>query len=271
MTPPRAIVVRSGGLGDFLLALPLLRALEREGHPLTVTTRASYFALLAARGLACDFLDVDGARVASLFHEPAPALRATFEGAMVYSFLPDADGAFARGAAQAGARRVVALEARPCSPPHFALRALRDAGLRADAALLDVSHLERAAAPGGNALWLHPGSGSARKNAPLDAFVARARAWQGPRAFLLGEADRALEAPVRAAARALGAAVVVEPPLVDLAERLARGAAAFAGNDSGPTHLAAALGVATEALFVATDPEVWRPVGREVRVSRPLG
>lgn len=268
MTPPRAIVVRSGGLGDFLLALPLLRALEREGHPLTLVTRASYHALLAARGLACELLDVDGARVASLFHEPAPALRATFAGAMIYSFLPDADGALARGAARAGARRVVALEARPCAPPHFALRALRDAGLRADAALLDASHLEREAAPGARSLWLHPGSGSARKNAPLDAFVARARAWRGPRAFLLGEADRALEAPVRAAARSLDAEVVVEPPLVDLAERLAHEAAAFVGNDSGPTHLAAALGVATEALFVATDPEVWRPIGRAVRVSR---
>ncbi len=268
MTAARAVVVRSGGLGDFVLALPLLRALERAGHSLTVVTRASYFALLEARGLACGFLDVDGAHFASLFHRPVAALRAAFDDASVYSFLPDADGAFARRAALAGARRVVALEPRPAAPPHFALRALEAAGLPATPAALEVSHLARGAAPSARALWLHPGSGSPRKNAPLEAFVARAHDWRGPRVFLLGEADRALEARVRAAARALDAEVVIEPPLPDLARRLAREAAAFVGNDSGPTHLAAALGVATEALFIATDPEVWRPIGRAVRVSR---
>ncbi len=264
----RAVVIRSGGLGDFLLALPLLRALEREGHPLTLVTRASYAALLRARGVARAFVDVDGAAFASLFHEPSDALRGALAGALVYTFQPDADGAIARGAARAGARRVIALEARPVGPPHFALRALRDAGLRPDPALLETSHLARAPVSAARALWLHPGSGSARKNAPLDAFAGRARAWSGPRVFLLGEADRALEPAVRAAARELDAELWCEPPLVDLAARLAREAAAFVGNDSGPTHLAAALGVPTEALFVATDPEVWRPLGSAVRVSR---
>ena len=38
------------------------------------------------------------------------------------------------------------------------------------------------------------------------------------------------------------------------------------GNDSGVTHLAAALGRPTTAVFVATDPAVWAPVGAHVRV-----
>jgi ADP-heptose:LPS heptosyltransferase len=38
-----------------------------------------------------------------------------------------------------------------------------------------------------------------------------------------------------------------------------RGAKLFVGNDSGPTHLAAALGVATVVLFGSSDAEVWYP------------
>ena len=38
-----------------------------------------------------------------------------------------------------------------------------------------------------------------------------------------------------------------------------RGARLFVGNDSGPTHLAAALGVPTVVLFGSSDAEVWSP------------
>jgi ADP-heptose:LPS heptosyltransferase len=55
-------------------------------------------------------------------------------------------------------------------------------------------------------------------------------------------------------------------------ERLARriGASrAFVGCDTGPTHLAAQLGVPTIGLFGPTDPGVWGPVGPRVRVIAP--
>ena len=53
--------------------------------------------------------------------------------------------------------------------------------------------------------------------------------------------------------------------LFELARFLA-GARAYVGNDSGITHLAAALGVPTVALFGPTDHRVWAPRGRAVRV-----
>jgi len=42
----------------------------------------------------------------------------------------------------------------------------------------------------------------------------------------------------------------------------------FIGNDSGITHLAAALGVPTIALFGPTDPYVWGPRGTKVYIAR---
>jgi len=41
---------------------------------------------------------------------------------------------------------------------------------------------------------------------------------------------------------------------------------AFLGNDSGITHLAAALGVKTLAIFGPTNPDIYRPVGPAVKV-----
>jgi ADP-heptose:LPS heptosyltransferase len=40
---------------------------------------------------------------------------------------------------------------------------------------------------------------------------------------------------------------------------------AMIGNDTGITHLAAAIGAPTVALFGPTDPAVWGPRGRKVR------
>jgi ADP-heptose:LPS heptosyltransferase len=50
---------------------------------------------------------------------------------------------------------------------------------------------------------------------------------------------------------------------VDLMAELAT-AAGYVGNDSGPTHLAGMMGVATVALFGPTDATVWRPLGPRV-------
>jgi len=43
-------------------------------------------------------------------------------------------------------------------------------------------------------------------------------------------------------------------------------ASLYIGNDSGITHLAAAVGVPVVAIFGPTDPAVWTPRGGRVRV-----
>ena len=40
----------------------------------------------------------------------------------------------------------------------------------------------------------------------------------------------------------------------------------YVGNDSGITHVSAALGVPTVAIFTSTDPVVWRPLGERVEI-----
>ncbi len=55
--------------------------------------------------------------------------------------------------------------------------------------------------------------------------------------------------------------------LYDLACWLAA-ARVYIGNDSGPTHLAAAAGTPVVALFGPSDPAVWAPRGPRVAVAK---
>ena len=64
-----------------------------------------------------------------------------------------------------------------------------------------------------------------------------------------------------------GAVLAREWPLRVLGAALAR-AGLFLGNDSGASHLAAASGAPTLALFGPTDSAVWAPLGRTVATLR---
>jgi ADP-heptose:LPS heptosyltransferase len=94
------------------------------------------------------------------------------------------------------------------------------------------------------------------------------RAGSGRIVFLAGEAEtgRHWTAADERALRDRGG----ERPS-DLAELAAavRGALLFVGNDAGPTHLAAQLGVPTLALFGPSDPARWAPVGPRTAVVAP--
>ncbi len=94
----------------------------------------------------------------------------------------------------------------------------------------------------------HPFSGSPRKNWPMERFLELERELGG----------------VEWAARE--DAVRFEN-LKDLARWLA-GARVYVGNDSGITHLAAAAGARVVALFGPTDPDVWGPRGKHVKIVR---
>lgn len=58
----------------------------------------------------------------------------------------------------------------------------------------------------------------------------------------------------------------IESPALELLAGLIAEAGLFVGNDSGVSHLAAAVGAKTLALFGPTNPALWRPLGENVRI-----
>lgn len=143
----------------------------------------------------------------------------------------------------------------------------------------DVAHLVARPAPEVDA-WL--AARPARPFALLQPFSSRpAKEWDAgaTAAFCRALAARGIDPVLRwgpgereraaeIADRSGGSASLAPPSPPAASARLAAHAALFVGADTGPTHLAAAAGTPTVALYGPTDPARFGPVGPRVRVLR---
>jgi ADP-heptose:LPS heptosyltransferase len=102
---------------------------------------------------------------------------------------------------------------------------------------------------------VHPFASSMAKRAPVEVFrrAAERLSEHMPVHWLCGPEEE-LDGAVRI------------PDLFELACWL-RGARVFVGNDSGISHLAAAVGTPVMAFFRTTNPAVWAPRGSSVLIS----
>ena len=274
----RALVIRGGALGDFILTLPVLNAL-REAAPdsrLEVLAYPGIAALAETSGLIDAFRSIEYGPLAGFFTRGSvldPGLRGYFASFdLILSYLYDPDGVFAENLQNAGASRVVTGPHRPGESSHaidqlaapLTALGLPLAGRATRLALEPAVHEALTVA-------LHPGSGSAAKNWPVEKWrqLAGQLLAANPEmelAIIGGEADAAA---VRAL-RGLAASRIVlweNLPLPELARRLA-GARLYLGHDTGISHLAAAAGVPSLLLFGPSDPGVWAPPHEHVRVLR---
>lgn len=110
-------------------------------------------------------------------------------------------------------------------------------------------------------LAIHPGSGGRHKLWPMEGWrhLLEWAAKNGvPGILISGPAEQ--ERGIGPLLKSLnpGWQALSNAPLLDLAAILNK-CAAFAGHDSGVTHLAAAVGIPTLALFGPTDSQVWGP------------
>ena len=117
---------------------------------------------------------------------------------------------------------------------------------------------------------IHPGSGSRKKCWPISNFVKVASSidvsGKQPE-FILGPAEYDLYDILMQSKRGNTKVHKIEK-LAELAELLKTGGG-FIGNDSGVSHLAAFIGLPTVAVFGPSDPDIWKPMGRAVKVVRP--
>jgi heptosyltransferase-2 len=124
-----------------------------------------------------------------------------------------------------------------------------------------------------NQLALHPGSGSEKKNWPetkwagLIQQIVAATVWN----LLLvgGEAEGERLQRLAAGLPPARCSIARGLPLVELAQRI-QSCTAFAGHDSGITHLAAAVGLPCVVLWADTLEEVWRPQGERLMVLKEI-
>lgn len=273
------LIFHAGALGDFVLSWPLVMALGRL-HPqsrIIVVTHASKGSL-AELALHVESHDVEQGwhglftSDAQLPERPARML----EGAhAIYTFMAGED-AFAKNAPDA---QLVSLQ--PTPPPDYikhasqhlidqlgslsAVRSAVEQMLRS----INLRGIGTGRSHDGDTI-VHPGSGSREKCWPAERFVKvieKLKRKKKDVRVLIGEVEheRFTEAQITSLEKAAGACVRRPATYVELFNEL-RTASLFIGNDSGPSHLAGAMGLPTIALFGPTDPAVWKPMGPRVRV-----
>ncbi|HXN47021.1 MAG TPA: glycosyltransferase family 9 protein [Bryobacteraceae bacterium] len=242
----KRLIIRPGGVGDCILALPAmesLRATTTEVWAASANLPLIRFAD-SLRSIASTGLDLLGIPD----RDPPPGVL-------------DALARFDSIVSWYGARRPE-FRASVAGLPFRFLDALPDRpGVHAaDFYLRQVSPdsgpaIPRIACPPTDPaafVAIHPFSGSAKKNWPLERFSELARRLDVPVRWSAGP-----EEPLEDAERF--------DSLYDLACWL-RSARLYIGNDSGITHLAAAVGTPVVALFGPTDPSIWAPRGDRVSV-----
>jgi hypothetical protein len=249
----RRLLIRPGAIGDFILSLPALESLRGDYTEVWAAGQNVPLACFAdcARSIASTGLDLLG------IADPDPRLLDSLRGFdSIVSWYGSNREDF-RDHVRSLGLPFTFFPALPCdSAAHAADFYL---GQARTIAPCDSDGVPRIACPAvrENFAAIQPFASSPRKRWPLENFRRLAAALERRMTvhWCRGPEDPPLDG------------AVTMDNLWDLACWLSR-ASLYLGNDSGITHLAAAVGTPTLALFGPTDPQVWAPRGTHVRVAK---
>ncbi len=282
----RILVIRGGAIGDFILTLPAIRLL-RENFPdahIEILGYQHIISLAEGRYYAAATRSIEYSAMAGFFipnSELAPDLVEYFASFhQIISYLFDPDLHFESNLRRAGAKNILRAFSKINDSDHAARQLalplqrlalyIEDAAAAVHLTKEDHAFAARFLAECDERplIALHPGSGSPRKNWPIDRWVELGRELLRRGAQLLivgGEADEERVAVLREAWRDSPVLIARHFSLPHLAAILAR-SRLFIGHDSGISHLAGAVDAKCVLLFGPTDPAVWAPANPGVHV-----
>ncbi|HEY5742651.1 MAG TPA: glycosyltransferase family 9 protein [Terrimicrobiaceae bacterium] len=283
----RILVIRGGALGDFILTLPAIRLL-RENFATCALDILGYrhiAALAEGRYYAHATRSIESGALAGFFNPKGSldsALCEYFAGfEQIVSYLYDPDGLFEGGLRRAGVRSFLSASPKISEGEHAArqlARPLEQLALQLEDPAARIFPSEKDFLEARTILSLlseplvaiHPGSGSERKNWPLENWQeVQKRLLAHPRVGHLlvvgGESDRTQLSRMKLTEPAPCQTILESLPLPILGAVLSQ-CALFIGHDSGISHLAAAAGAPCLLLFGPTDPKVWAPTNESVVV-----
>ena len=287
----RILVIRGGALGDVILTLPAIGAL-RQAFPkahIEVLGASDRLSLALHPAYADTIMDAERLKIYRLFgrevREPSKLAFCLRGFDLILSYLPAPNPIFINNLRRYASAQVLAWPTHPGSTVHATDHLLQpvlrfvDTTPPAEPKVYPGAEHRYAAnrfwqsagLPQRGVLAIHPGSGGPHKLWPQKGWqqVLNWAAKRGVPGILIcgpAEQERGLSLQLENPGcvwKQLG-----DAPLLQLAAILEK-CAAFAGHDSGISHLAGAVGTPTLALFGPTDPRVWGPRGQHVCVMWP--
>ena len=276
----RALVLFPGALGDFVCFLPVLECLAQRTS-IDVLARTEFSDVAPA---GANVGSLERFEIRHLFVRGGGAderVRNFFESyERTYSWMGSGDLTFKQELRAATQGRVRLFRFRPkASQTHqveYYLSCLQDGSAIAMPHVVqrpDASHWAEVYWKENSlnfkpVLAIAPGSGAREKNWPVSSFETIARWWRervgGKVITILGPVE---EERGGYDSLCTGAVVIRGISLGRLTAMLTR-CSLYVGNDSGITHLSAAAGASTAAIFGPSNVAYWRPRGRSVLVLR---
>jgi ADP-heptose:LPS heptosyltransferase len=263
----RTLLIRPGAIGDLIVSLPALEHLRSAftevwcaGHNVPLIRFADRVRSIASTSL--DLLELD--------RSPASLIESLRSFDRIVSWYGSARSEFQQALRNTvGDLPIEFLPALPltdtASPLHATDFYLHQIGAPLGAIpRIPVAAHPRLEIPRQPFAVIHPFSGSRKKNWPLDRFEALADSLSIPVHWLYGP-DQAFDGELNATTPK---SIIRIDDLYELACWLSC-ASLYIGNDSGITHLAAAVGTPTIAIFGPTDPHIWAPRGTHVTICTP--
>jgi len=275
----RALIIFPGALGDFLCFLPTLRFLS-QNQDVDLLARSEFDDLAppAVRVGSLERYEIRRLFVSGSAREER--LRDFFDSySSVFSWMGSGQSTFVRelNLLSRGRARIFPFQPErmrlhqseyylACVDDQAALQAdKREIPLKPEAMSWSERYWQQHFLKGERVMMLAPGSGAREKNWPAAFFCAVADWWRqtgGAVVVILGPVE---EEKGDYTALCQGAVVARNLSLGKLAALLAR-TALYLGNDSGVSHLAAALDIVTVVLFGPSNVHRWRPRGKHVSV-----
>jgi len=267
------LVIRSGALGDFILTLPVFQALKewKPGSAVEVVINPAYIDLALASGYVAGARSIDTRDTAYLFQDgPLPVeFREYLEGFdLIVSFFGSDHPLLRRHLLGLNRPEVILHPARPPENRNIHAAEFLLTAVKEKVQPLVPSPRPRLEIPGKipaarRLVAVHPGSGSPDKVWPAEHFARAADLLAAEHrvstAVIYGPADRDYAEAMVSRMKHRPAETWDNLPLVELARKL-KECRVMLGNDSGISHLAAALSVPTVTLFGPSDPSIWRPL-----------
>jgi heptosyltransferase-2 len=285
----RILFIRGGAIGDFILTLPALKLL-RDGFPdahIEILGYKHIISLADNRFYAQATRSIEYGPLASFFSNRAELpieLVDYFAGFdLVVSYLFDPEQIFEANIRHCGVDNFIFADPEIDGSEHAACqfaRPLEQLGLKLmdPAAELHLSEADRRAARDlvgaafSSIIALHPGSGSATKNWPIENWIALgnvslSRESTKTKVVVVGgEADEIQLRQLESVWKNREVFFAKNLPLPVLAALLEQ--SLFIGHDSGISHIAAAAGAQCILLFGPTDPEIWAPANKNVQIHQ---
>ena len=271
VSPKQISIFRSGAIGDFVLTLPAVNAL-RAAYPrscLRLIGNPSILRLAPAN----EIVDINSAEVAGLYNPVGPVpdrTRALFSDVhLLFAYAVDPDRSLQSRLTEIVNGRAIVYCPRPKPGVHIVehlLTPLRRIGIPASDPMPRIRPAVDELAHAGEILKklrlssplvaVHPGSGGREKCWPLASYfkLSHGLATRGAGVITVcGPVERDIADKLPAHLPCLA------PRDLRSLAALLHGVDLFIGNDSGPGHIAAAVGTPTLTLFGPTDPGTWAP------------